>query len=84
MGRKLWSARPKLCFGPIASVMDVLQVLKKGAMMDTLERYHIYKATSLGNQINDKSTATCNILFDTLLHHDVPRGRPTLCIKGTN
>ena len=71
-------------FHPINSVMDLLEILKKGAMMDTLERYHIYKVTNLENQINDKSTATCNILFDTLLRHDVPRGLPKPCINGTN
>ena len=63
-------------FGPINSVMDILQIVGKGAMMDTLERYHIYKITNLGTQINDKSTATCNILFNTLIRHDVPRGHP--------
>ena len=71
-------------FGAIDSIMDVLQVLKKGAMMNTLERYHIYRVTSLGNQINDKRTATCNILFDTLLQHEETRGHPTPYIKGTN
>ena len=71
-------------FGPINSVMDVLQILKKGTMMDTLERYHIYKVTNLGNQINDKSTTTCNILFDTLLRHDVPRRHLKPCINDTN
>ena len=67
-------------FSPIDSVMDALRVLKKGVMMDTVERYHMYKATSFVIQINDKSTATCNTLFDTLLRHDVPRGQPTTYI----
>ena len=63
-------------FGQINSVMDILQVVGKDAMMDTLERYHIYKITNLGTQINDKNTGSYNILFDTLIRHDVPRGHP--------
>ena len=63
-------------FGPVNSVMDILQIVGKGTMMDTLERYHIYKITNRGTQIIDKSTATSNILFDTLIRHDVPRWHP--------
>ena len=63
-------------FGPIDTVMDILHVIKKGAMMDTLERYHIYRITSLGTQINDRNTASHNMLFDTLIQHEIPRGHP--------
>jgi hypothetical protein len=63
-------------FGPIDTVMDVLHVIKKGAMMETLERYHIYRVTNLGTQINDKNTASHNTLFDMLIQHEVPRGHP--------
>jgi hypothetical protein len=45
-------------------------------MMNTLEKFHIYKLTKLGIQINDKSTATHNILFDTLLRHEWHRWHP--------
>ena len=54
------------------SVMDILHAVGKGAMMDTLERYHIYKTTNLGTQINDKNTASYNILFDTTYLEDIP------------
>ena len=40
-------------FGPINTVMDILYTIKKGAMMDTLGKYHIYRVTSLGTQINE-------------------------------
>lgn len=52
-------------FGPINSVMEKLHLVGKGAMMDNLERYHIYKIRNLGTQINDKNTASYIILFDT-------------------
>ena len=61
-------------FGPIDTVMDVLHVIKKGAMMDTLERYHIHRLTIRGTQINDRNTTSHNTLFDTLIQHEVPRG----------
>ena len=63
-------------FGPLNSFMDILQVIGKGVMMDTFERYHIYKIGNLGTQIHDKNTASCKILFDSLIRHDVPRGHP--------
>ena len=63
-------------FGRIDTVMDILRVIKKGAVMDTLERYHIYRVTSLGTQINDRNTASHNTLFDTLIQREVPRGHP--------
>ena len=44
--------------------------------MDTLEKYHIYKTTKLGAQINDKNSVSPNILFDTLLQNDTARGHP--------
>jgi hypothetical protein len=54
--------------------MTVLHIIKKGTMMDTLEKYHIYKATKLGIQINDKNTMSHNMLFDTLIQYDTPTG----------
>jgi hypothetical protein len=35
--------------GPLADVMDVLHVAKKGRMLNTLERFYIYRETQLGN-----------------------------------
>jgi hypothetical protein len=61
-------------FGPINELMDVLHLANKGAMMNTLEKYHIYKLTKLGVQINDKSTAMHNILFETLIRNEEHRG----------
>ena len=64
-----------LSFGPIEKVMNVLHTIKKGTMMDTLEKYHIYKATKLGTQINDKNNMSHNMLFDNLIY-DTTRGHP--------
>ena len=37
-------------------IMDIVHITNKGTMMDTLERYYIYKETKSNNQINDKLT----------------------------
>ena len=58
--------------------MEVLHTVKKGKMMDTLEKFHIYKETKLENQINDKNTVTQNILFDTIIQKHTRRGHPSL------
>ena len=59
--RHLWDNNHS--FGPITSVMKIIQCLPKGTMMDTTEYFHIYKATKLGIQINDKNTTQNNMLF---------------------
>ena len=63
-------------FGSIDSIMGILHVVRKGAMMDTMERFQIYKATSMGIQINDRSTVGSNVLFDTVLSHVMPGRHP--------
>ena len=37
-------------------IMDIVHITNEGTMMDTLERYYIYKETKSNNQINDKLT----------------------------
>ena len=43
--------------------MDIVHETKQGKMMDTLERYYIYKETKSNNQINDKLTVKHNAIF---------------------
>jgi hypothetical protein len=61
-------------FGPMESIMDVIQYAKKGRMMDALERFHIYALTHRGTQINDKLTIQKNPIFETLVRHLQHRG----------
>jgi len=44
--------------GKINDIMEILHITTKGSAMDTMERYHIYKETKNGNQINDKYSET--------------------------
>jgi len=54
--------------------MDIIHITSKGKMMDTIEKYYIYRETKLNNQINDKLTVQPNIIFETLLRQDPHRG----------
>ena len=68
----------KHSIGPIHETMNILRSMKKGKMMDTLDKFHIYIyiETKLGCKINDKNTVTQNILFDTLVQRISDRGDP--------
>jgi len=63
--------------GPIEDIMEVLYSKTKGKLMDTMERFHIYKETQANNQINDKNTATPNIIFETTVREHASRVHAT-------
>jgi hypothetical protein len=50
-------------------IMDIIHVTNKGKMMDTLERYYIYKETISNNEINDKLTTKPNSIFEAVIHY---------------
>jgi len=41
--------------GPIENVMEILFATNKGKLMNTIERFYIYKERYTNNQINDKN-----------------------------
>jgi hypothetical protein len=47
--------------------MEILHVIRKGKMMNTLERLNICIKTQLDNQINDKCMVKPNIIFDIVI-----------------
>jgi hypothetical protein len=53
--------------------MIVLYSTNKGNLVDTMERFYIYKETRDNNQINNKHTAKPNIIFDTKVREKVSR-----------
>jgi len=57
------------------SIMETIHITNNGRMMDTLERYYIFRVTKLNNQINDKFTVKPNIIFETIVHKDLHRGK---------
>jgi hypothetical protein len=46
--------------------MKVLFTSTKGKLMDTVEKFHVYKETRKNNQINDKNTVKPNAIFDKI------------------
>jgi hypothetical protein len=67
----------KHSIGPIDYIMEILYRNNKGKLMDTREKYHIYKETQLNNQINDKNTIKPNIIFDIIVQTNTNRVRTT-------
>jgi hypothetical protein len=71
--------------GPIQDTMQILYTTSKGRLMDTIEKFHIYKETQQNNQINDRDTVKYNAIFDTIVRQTTHRA-PTnpLPIQGQN
>jgi hypothetical protein len=60
--------------GPVENIMDTLHTTNKGRMLDTLDKFYIYRETKCNNKINDKLTVKPNVIFDILVHKDPQRG----------
>jgi hypothetical protein len=56
-------------YGPIADIMDVLHLNKKGQLMNTWERFHINKLSKNGLQLNDTHTDTHNPILKLVNNH---------------
>jgi len=53
--------------------MDTVHVTNNGRLMDTLQKFYIFRETKFNNQINDKLTVKPNIIFDVIIHNDPHR-----------
>jgi hypothetical protein len=62
-------------------IMDIVHITNKGKIMDTLERYYMYKETKSINQINDKLTVKSSAIFETLIHKAPYRGHSNSVTK---
>jgi hypothetical protein len=58
---------------PTEDIMEVMQVVGQGNFMNVLEKFHIYKETSMNSQFNDKSTLRYNKIFETIIQQNQPR-----------
>ena len=54
--------------------MENVHFTNKGRLMDTFERFYIFRETKLNNQIADKPTVKSNIIFDTIVQKDPHKG----------
>jgi hypothetical protein len=57
-------------------------------MMDTLERFHIFREAQIENQINDRLTVRPNIIFDVIMRNnpqrETPYAKQQLIAQATN
>jgi hypothetical protein len=58
-------------FSPMNEVMQILHCHRKGAHLNTIERFHIYTEAMANNHLNDDHTIFPNTIFDILsrTHH---------------
>jgi hypothetical protein len=68
--------------GPVEDIMNTIHITDKGRLMDTLEKFYIFRETKLNNQINDKLAVKPNIIFDTIAQKDPHRGIHNICRTG--
>jgi hypothetical protein len=57
--------------GPINNIMQVLHHQRKGARLNTIERFYIHKEHAAGNQLNEDHTIFCNKIFDSLIKNQI-------------
>jgi len=61
--------------GHMDDIMEILYITNKGRLMDTIEKYYIYKETKNGNQINDKNRVKQNKIYDAVIQREPGRSR---------
>jgi hypothetical protein len=61
-------------FGSIEEIMEPIHSANKGKMLDTWEKFYIFRETKIGNQINDKLTVQYNPIFDVIVQDKAHRG----------
>jgi hypothetical protein len=53
-------------YDKIENTMEILKFQEKGKYLDTLEKFHIYKANKTGILLNDNFTDISNPIFDLI------------------
>jgi hypothetical protein len=54
-------------YNNVENTLNVLNIQKKGAFLNTLEKFHIYKTQKTDNLLNEDSTDIYNPIFELLL-----------------
>jgi hypothetical protein len=67
----------KHSIGPMVNIMDIIHTMNEGKVLDSKEKFYIYKEARINNQINDKCPVKPNIVFDTLILKDTDRAQTT-------
>ena len=50
--------------------MDVLHFVKKGKLMNSLDKLYIYSQTTKNNQIKEEFTTGSNKIYDVVIQHE--------------
>ena len=66
-------------FGPMEHIMNVLHFVKKGKLMNFLDKLYIYSQTTRNNQINEESTTGSNKIHDVVIQHEKDRRWLRVC-----
>ena len=59
--------------GPIEDIMSTIYITNKDRLMDTLEKYYIFRETKIDNQVNDKVAVRPNVIFETTVQKRSPQ-----------
>jgi hypothetical protein len=54
-------------YGNIENTLSILNVQKKGAFLNTLEKFHIYKEQQTNDLLNESGTDNYNPIFELIL-----------------
>ena len=54
--------------------MSTIHITNESRLMDTLEKFYIFREMKLDNQINNKLAVRPNIIFETIVEKDPHRG----------
>jgi hypothetical protein len=54
--------------------MEMIHISNNSKMMDTIEKFYIFRETKWNNQINDRLTVKPKTIFETTVHKDPHRG----------
>jgi len=54
-------------FGPMNKIMEIIHCHKKGAHLNTIQKFHIHIEFAKNNHLNDPQTILLNAIFDTLI-----------------
>ena len=59
-------------FGPMNNIMQIIHCHRKGAHLNTIERFHIHTEFAANNQLNDPQTIFPNAIFHALTKNQQP------------
>jgi len=66
-------------FDPMNQIMEIVHYHKKGAHLNTIEKFHIHTESVKNNHRNDPQMIHRNVIFDALIKTDRSTIKPYNC-----